>query len=395
LPSISREEAKRRENAKAKARQPGYEAPPLANGHDKTLREIAVADWHTLGGVVAQDNLVGGLLGEQQFGMIYGESGSGKSFLTFDMMAHYALGREWMGRKVKGGGVLYIAAEGRGGWSNRVEAFCRHHEIDDETRVMAPFGFVLESVNLGRTGNGDAAAVVRAAEKWTRSRETILDFIVVDTMARATPGANENDAGDMGAFVANMDMIRRNTGATPLTVHHSGKNTAQGARGHSSLRAAMDFEGEVGRTNGGRVLKSRKSRDGEDNAEISFDLKVIEIGTDPDGKVISSCVVVPVEAAAANHKKGRPPKNQQLITTIINQCLHAHGIDYQVPNNGPRVKAVRMEVVKNGYVRRRADLGQNDAERSVRRLIKAMLDAETIVSAVVSGEPYLFWAQKQ
>lgn len=392
MPEITVEEARRRQQQARKAKA---EKAPLANGHDPAIREIPVADWNSLGPPVAQDELVGGLIGQQQFGMVYGESGGGKSFSTFDMVAHYSLGREWFGRRVKGGGVLYIAAEGRGGWANRVEAFCRHHNLDPVERTMIPFGFVLEPVNLGRNGAIDAAAIIKATDKWSQKVGTAIDLLVIDTMARATPGANENDAGDMGAFVGNMDIIRRNTGASPLVVHHSGKNSALGARGHSSLRAAVDVEIEVERTSTGRRLKLRKNRDGTDSDNISFELKVIEIGTGPEGKPITSCVVVPAAPPAEESpRKKRIAKSDSLLVTVVNQALDRFGIEIQLPENGPRVKAVNAEYVRNGYVKKRSDLGYENATRTVRRAIGKALEEELLVSSEVSGTSYLFWPNK-
>jgi RecA/RadA recombinase len=342
---ITLDEAKRRraeKEAATRQSQPGADVPPLRNGHDHKPREIEVADWNSLSRPQAHDNLVGGLVGNDQLVMVYGESGSGKSFITFDMVAHYALGREWMGHKVKGGGVLYIAAEGSGGWANRVEAFCRHHNLDEEARAMIPFGFVLENVNLGRTGNGDVAAVMRAAERWAKRINASIDIIVVDTMARATPGANENDAADMGAFVANMDAIRRQTKATPITVHHSGKNQTLGARGHSSLRAAMDAELEVERTDAGRVIRTRKSRDGFDNAEQAFNLEVVEVGTDEEGQPITSCVVVPADIGTVG-KRRKTTKRQrwQLALDVLDNAL----VDFPEPSPGGRLPNVNMTTV--------------------------------------------------
>jgi hypothetical protein len=371
---LSYEEAKRvreQQLREERARQqppPLEEPPPYTNGHDKSGRNLERVDWNKLGAVVEQDNLVSGLLGPQQFGMVYGESGSGKSFMTFDMFAHYALRLPWMGRKVKGGGVLYIAAEGRGGWPNRVEAFYRHHQIDDEQRVMAPFQFILESINLGKSGGADAAAVVRAAEGFMKEKDTSLDAIVVDTMARATPGSNENDAGDMGAFVANMDLIRRNTGASPVVVHHSGKNSNLGARGHSSLRAAMDMEAEVERNDAGRVLRLRKSRDGGDSDEIAFDLQVVEVGTGLDGKPITSCVVVPRDLQDGEGKAKRSADKamwELALPYLSNALIDAPA---NVPRNGKfptHVPITTVEHFREALVRASIIDGETAATRRV------------------------------
>jgi RecA-family ATPase len=49
-------------------------------------------------------------------------------------------------------------------------------------------------------------------------------------------GGNENAPDDMGALVRNIDRLRAETGAAVLLVHHTGKDTSRGARGHSLAR---------------------------------------------------------------------------------------------------------------------------------------------------------------
>ena len=62
-----------------------------------------------------------------------------------------------------------------------------------------------------------------------------LRLIVIDTLARAIAGGDENKSESMGQLVVHADAIRKETGAHVLFVHHSGKDQARGARGHSSL----------------------------------------------------------------------------------------------------------------------------------------------------------------
>jgi len=308
-PTISVEEAKRRRREREGKQRPAPVAAAKSNGNG-TVRHLKRTGWHELGDVEAQTQLIHGLLGGNQLAVLYGESGSGKSFLAFDFGAHFALSREWLGHAVAEGGVLYIAAEGRGGWSNRVAAFCQHHDLDDEARAMIPFQFVLESVNLGRNGGLDAAAVIEAAKLASEEFGRPVRLIFVDTMARAMPGSNENDPVDMGAFVANADAIREATGATVVIVHHTGKNAALGARGHSSLRAAVDTELEVERSDTMRMLRVRKSRDGNDGFEMAFRLDVIEIGRDADEQPITSCIIA--GADAEEHRKAKAAKAKPL-----------------------------------------------------------------------------------
>jgi RecA-family ATPase len=78
-----------------------------------------------------------------------------------------------------------------------------------------------------------------------RQTDKRVVLVVIDTLARAMAGGNENASEDMGAFVRNVDRVRSATSAHTMIVHHSGKNKAAGARGHSSLRAATDTEIEI------------------------------------------------------------------------------------------------------------------------------------------------------
>ena len=70
-------------------------------------------------------DFVEGLLVERAMSVIYGESGSGKTFFALDLAMHVAGGLPWRGREVDQRGVLYLALEGGHGIRNRIAAFKR------------------------------------------------------------------------------------------------------------------------------------------------------------------------------------------------------------------------------------------------------------------------------
>lgn len=117
--------------------------------------------------------------------------------------------------------------------------------------------------------------------------------LVIDTLNRAAPGADENDAAAMGAIIAGLKALQTELGGLVLAVHHTGKDATKGLRGHSSLHAALDAALEVTRTEDMREWRTAKAKDGSDDQGHPFRLEVVELGTDEDGEPITSCAIAP------------------------------------------------------------------------------------------------------
>jgi hypothetical protein len=230
---------------------------------------------------------------------LYGESGAGKSFVALDLTMAIARGVEWRGKAVRQGRVVYIAAEGGGGFRNRLVAYAHHHQVE---LGEVPFGIIHATPNLlAKDDVKDLQAVLKASEG--------ADVIVIDTFAQVTAGANENAGEDMGLALRNARRLGEASGAVVILVHHSGKDASKGARGWSGIRAASDAELEVVRTDAGRWIRTTKQKDGEDDAEWGFELGKVTIGEDDQGREIESCVVLEKAVPAdktRNGKRDRP-----------------------------------------------------------------------------------------
>jgi hypothetical protein len=111
----------------------------------------------------------------------------------------------------------------------------------------------------------------------------------------------------MGSIIDGANMLQRLTDGLVVLVHHTGKDTSQGMRGHSSLFAALDGAIEVKRSAGGRSWTTAKTKDGEDGKAVAFSLKVHDIGIDADGDPVTSCTV---EAANAAIFAKSPPSHE-------------------------------------------------------------------------------------
>src|SRR5690606_7842012 len=108
------------------------------------------------------------------------------------------------------------------------------------------------------------------------------DVVVIDTLAAAMPGGDENSGQDLGKVVDHCKFLHRQTGALVVLVHHSGKDQSRGARGWSGLRAAADAEIEVTRNGDYRVAAVTKMKDGADGATFAFKLKPVVLELDDD-----------------------------------------------------------------------------------------------------------------
>lgn len=274
--------------------------------------------------------VVKGWLNAGAMSVVYGESSVGKTFLALDLAAHVAAGREWNGCRVRQGAVLYIAAEGGQSFGNRVAAI--------EGRDGLPLWVLPTTVDLCKT-DGDTGALIRLVRHLSEIHGGYA-LIVLDTLARSMGSGDENASPDMGAFVRNVDRLRAMTGAHVLIVHHTGKDRAKGARGHSSLRAATDTEIELAKEGETIVAEARKQRDMAAGRRFAYRLREIELGQDQDGDPVTTCVVEPTETPekAVN---AAPKGKAKVALQALDDALATAGQVRTNPGMWPGGKCVR------------------------------------------------------
>ena len=196
--------------------------------------------------------LIGDVITEQAFVMMYGPWSSGKTFLSLDMALSVATGTPWHGAEVRQGAAAYILGEGRGGIGGRVTAWREAHGAPSDT----PFRLLPQAVDFGSPAV--VTDLLASIATWTAE----LRLLVIDTMFRCFVG-NENSPEDVGAFVSGIDRCRQETGCSALLLHHPGHN-ADRSRGHSSLEQALDqvIKIERDKDSGLITMSCAKNRDG-------------------------------------------------------------------------------------------------------------------------------------
>lgn len=302
----------------------------------------------------------------------YGEPGSGKSFLVFDMGAHAVRGVRWAGRRTRKARVVYLALEGH--LRDRIEAYKGRHALSDEDLA----GLLVlqgEPVDLMTAGTAEQlAADIRAA----LGDHVGPIVIIVDTLARAMPSGNENASEDMGRVIAACGILERKLGALVILVHHAGKDATRGARGWSGLRGAADAEVVIERDGDNRRATFAKVKDGADGVAVEFRLEVVDLGprsdVDPHAEPHerrTSCVAVLTDtdakpAAGAKARATVKGKHQRLLLDAVKA-------------NGPWTRQECLEFLAQ------AGVARNRRHEAINALLMAKVLEDTIVGIRVKA----------
>lgn len=181
--------------------------------------------------------LVKDLISERSTVMMFGSSGSYKSFLALDICLAIANGKQTFGSATKPGLVFYGALEGKAHLKKARRAW----------RTLKGIEGKMENFFVGRAPmigvDGEMQEFGDEIMKRCKGRRPAL--IVIDTLSKSMAGLNENDAQDAGKFIQFCDSLVEVFGCTVIAIHHNGKEENRGARGSSAFLAGFDTVLEV------------------------------------------------------------------------------------------------------------------------------------------------------
>lgn len=245
--------------------------------------------------------LVAGLLDCGAMSVLYGDSNVGKTFVAMDLAFRIGAGMPYRGGATMQGNVVYLVLEGGRGASQRLAALRQFHgEAGAGSRVWT----IRSPANL-REPDADIGPLMEVLERFAAAHGGIA-LLVVDTLARAMAGGEENSSVDMGVMVRHFDALRAALACHLMVIHHTGKDAARGARGHSSLRAAVDTEIEVAE---GKITVT-KQRDMEKAWSAGFVLRPVPLGMNNLGEMVTGAVaeVVDIRKLEDAAEAGRTPE---------------------------------------------------------------------------------------
>jgi len=268
--------------------------------------------------------LIDGWVEKGTFGEIVGAPATLKSFLAIDKGCCVGAGVRFHGCEVEQGTVFYIAAEGRGGISRRIEAWARKHGVD-RSKIM-----LFVSDKGARFLDPENAASVAQAILDLAAIHGPPSLIIVDTLARNFGPGDENSTQDMNKFVAAMDDLRGNwPDCVLIVVHHSGWEAKRRARGSSSNYAALDFEYILERKDKHSpvCVINTKMKEAAERADEWFLPEVVDLGiVDKKGKLVTSIVLVPTEGDGDDAGPAKLKKDGKLAREAYITAAAVHGI---------------------------------------------------------------------
>lgn len=342
--------------------------------------------------------LVRGLIPLTGIIVVWGPPKCGKSFAVHDMLMHVALSWPYRGRKVVAGAVVTLVLEGESGYSTRAAAFRLRRLAGHVGEV--PFYDIVTRLDLV----ADHAVLI--ADIRLQLGEVRPVAVVIDTLNRSLRGSESSDQ-DMGAYVKAADVIREAFDCAVIIIHHCGIEATR-PRGHSSLTGAADAQLSVRRDPANNVVMAVEfMKDGPTGDKIVSRLDKVEVGHEPDGYPITSCVVSALSdddaAAAAKGEYGFKVRDTQSVPeeTLFRALMQAVDERGVVPPSELELPRSIAKVVEYKHVREifRSKMLQvdEDPRQHEANLKKQMQRAGTSLkkfALIGAKHPWVWWTGK-
>jgi KaiC/GvpD/RAD55 family RecA-like ATPase len=304
----------------------------------------------------ARDYVVKRLIAPGQIGCIFGEPGAGKSLIAPRVAYEIAQGEPTFGLRTKAGPVFYVACEDQEGMASRVAAL--HIELGDADtfHLFNTVGDLFSPGVIKGKGSVDLEALRKAA------RQIRPQLIVIDTLAMAMPGLEENDAAGMNRVVQIGKRLTK-FGAAVIFVHHGTKAEGNTPRGHSVFNGALDYSIMVKAADKAGIVRGviKKNRNGPPDLDIAFKIGRHRVGHDIDGEPVDAPICMPCDPGQADDK---------VKLTDAEQA--AHDLFLEMAANGPVNEAEWRKRATDDYHVSASDERDN-RRRAVTRAFKGLL----------------------
>jgi AAA domain len=365
--------------------------------------------WHGQADPITERSwLVQDLVPEIGKGLVSGQWATFKTFTLIELAYCVMTGTPFLGFEiVRRGGVLFVALEGQSEIALRLQGIINHK--GGGKPQYAPFAWIETCPPLLAANAVDELGKITdqvAGELKTRFGLP-LAMVVIDTMVLAagyTKDGADNDTVTTNAVLGTMARLAARASCFVFGADHFGKQVETGTRGSSvkegnadvvlALLADRAVNGAISNCR----LALRKRRSGPNGQEFPFKPQVIDMGRDARGKAVTTLVLdwgASVEAPKSRKDdwgKGGGKLLRQIVMSLLAEC----GIELKPFADGPMVKALKLELVRAEFFKRRyADGDTERAKQQAKRMafqraVEAAVDRGVIATREVGGVEYVW-----
>lgn len=232
--------------------------------------------------------------------VIAGTRGTFKSFVA----VHWS-----MLAAIEGNPIIMLSAEGAG-MDRRVSAWLKSYAPLVDPRSL-PVLVLEKAVNL------NSAEVLTDLQIAIEASGYAPKVILVDTFSKYSPGIDENDNGEVAAFIQTLSAaLRERYGCTVILVAHAGHGDAKRPRGASTLMANPDAEYIVDRPDPkGMIISVSRDRfkDSPSMPSLNYKAELVDLGRlDSYGDPVTSLVMRQTDEVAPMRKPTGKAQRQLL-----------------------------------------------------------------------------------
>ena len=230
-------------------------------------------------------HLIANILEASGVSLLYGVSGTGKTFTALNLGLSIAHGISWHDRDVAQGHVWYINTEGGHGLKKRLRAWYVEHP---DLKPSPYFHVVPWALNLR-----EHHQILTESIKRLNAPPAL---IIIDNFSLCAPGVNQNHQEEVAPVLAVAHEIAQVHNCHLMILHHTNKeddvNGSMAFRNHVDTMIELKKESKTEKDSP-ILFCCKKSRDDEPFDDIRTLLKRVTVAVEEDtARPITSCVIV-------------------------------------------------------------------------------------------------------
>jgi len=267
--------------------------------------------------------LIDQIIGEKDFVMLFGESGSGKTFISFNLIMHAITGRGRFSGEfevLRPMRVIYMTSEGLSGLGQRIKSAVQSFGVsDDELENLELYEQIIQFVNPAYKNY----YMNFLDELKVLTQE--VDILWLDHLSSTLPGKGDSDQAAATEAQAAIAHIHRELECAVIVNHHTGYDTSHG-RGMTNYKDIADMQIQTKGTSNPRTLICVKNKDGGEWQSRTYDIVPFE-GTESCTISWGGRVQTPVDLInnALDLLESEIAKNPGLNQSAIVQLMTKYG----------------------------------------------------------------------